>query len=301
MSTFFKQIYRYTRPRAYRHNENLWPFCRITRSRTGDITHLRYKGQPVPLVPLAEWRHRFSGDALITATGPSINEMDFAGLPPMTVVGVNGAYALKDRLNFQLYIIVDMSFIDRRTDVLQAIIADPALTLFTTLHGITRIIDRFTLVAVRCRLALIEDACYRVYQPKVASDDVSRHFGQDPHIRFSPNYPNIAFTTDIRAGVFDAGTVVFWALQILLFLGFTRLYIAGLDMTNFHQPRFYETDQDKLPSFLAEKFATLIVPAFGLASEVLEQNGVVVKNLSVHSALSNEIFEKVSFHDAFQS
>ncbi|MGL9774282.1 MAG: sugar glycosyltransferase [Sodalis sp. (in: enterobacteria)] len=301
MSTFFKQIYRYTRPRTYRHNENLWPFCRITRGSTGEISHLHYKGQSVPLVPLAEWRHRYSGDALITATGPSIKEMDFAGLPPMTVAGVNGAYALKDRLDFQLYIIVDMSFIDRRTDVLQAIIADPAITLFTTLHGITRIIDRFTLAAVRCRMALIEDACYRIYQPKVASDAVGRRFGQDPHIRFSPNFPNIAFTTDIRGGVFDASTVVFWALQILLFLGFTRLYIAGLDMTNFHQPRFYETDQDKLPSFLAEKFATLIVPAFTLASEVLQQNGVVVKNLSVHSALSNEVFEKVSFHDAFPS
>lgn len=70
MSTFFKQIYRYTRPRAYRHNENLWPFCRITCASTGDITQLRYKGQPVPLT---DWHHRFSGDALITATGPSIN------------------------------------------------------------------------------------------------------------------------------------------------------------------------------------------------------------------------------------
>lgn len=262
---------------------------------------MRYKGQSVPLVPLTKWRHRYSGDALITATGPSIKDMDFDELRPMTVVGVNGAYALKDRLDFQLYIIVDMSFIDLRTDVLQAIIADLAVTLFTTLHGIARIIEHFTLAAVRCRLALIEDACYRIYQPKVASDDVGHHFGQDPHIRFSPDYPNIAFSTDIRGGVFDAGTVMFWALQILLFLGSTRLYIAGLDMTNFHQPRFYETDQDKLPSFLAEKFATLIVPAFTLASEVLQKNGVVVKNLSVHSSLSNEIFEKVSFHDVFSS
>ncbi|WP_258307227.1 hypothetical protein, partial [Klebsiella pneumoniae] len=25
MGSLFKQIYRYTRPRAYRHKENLWP------------------------------------------------------------------------------------------------------------------------------------------------------------------------------------------------------------------------------------------------------------------------------------
>lgn len=292
----FKQIYRYTRPRAYRHNENLWPFCRITRASAGDITQLRYKGQ---LVPLADWRQLCSDDALIIASGPSIKEMDFSGLPPMTVVGVNGAYALKSQLNFQLYIVVDMSFIDRRHDVLQAIIADPQLTLFITLHGIVRIINRFTLKAVRCRLVLIEDSCYRIYQPHVPRDAVGRYFGQDSHIRFSPDHPDIAFSTDIRRGIFDAGTVVFWALQILLFLGFTRLYIAGLDMTNFYQPRFYESEQDRLPSFLAEKLESVIIPAFTLASKVLQKNGVDVKNLSLNSALSSEIFKKVSFEDAF--
>lgn len=296
MSAFFKQIYRYTRPRAYRHNENLWPFCRITRSLTGEITQLRYKGQPVPLI---DWRQRFSGDALITATGPSINEIDFSRLPPMTIVGVNGAYALKDRLNFQLYIIVDMGFIDHRPNTLQSVITDPMLTLFTTLHGIARIINRFTLAAVRCRLALIEDACSRIYKPRVPRDEVACYFSQDPHIRFSPNHPNIAFTTDIRKGIFDAGTVVFWALQILLFLGFTRMYIAGLDMNNFHQPRFYESDQDKLPSFLAEKFESIIVPAFTLAGKVLPQYGVEVRNLSLNSALSSKIFEKINFNNAF--
>ena len=43
MGSLFKQIYRYTRPRAYRHNENLWPFTRITRAPSGEISALRYK------------------------------------------------------------------------------------------------------------------------------------------------------------------------------------------------------------------------------------------------------------------
>ncbi|STV21937.1 lipopolysaccharide core biosynthesis protein RfaZ [Klebsiella pneumoniae subsp. ozaenae] len=45
MGSLFKQIYRYTRPRAYRHNENLWPFTRITRAPSGEISALRYKGK----------------------------------------------------------------------------------------------------------------------------------------------------------------------------------------------------------------------------------------------------------------
>ncbi|UDG80107.1 sugar glycosyltransferase [Candidatus Steffania adelgidicola] len=297
MSAFFKQIYRYTRPRTYRHNENLWPFCQITRASKGEIIQLCYKGK---LVPLLNWNNHFSGDVLVTATGPSIKSMDFTAMPAMTVLGVNGAYTLKERLNFQLYIIVDMSFMDKRADILKEIIADSELILFTTLHGIVRIIDRFTLEAVRCQLALIEDACYRIYQPRVSLNDIRYLFSKEPHIYLSSENPNIAFTTDIRSGVFDAGTVVFWALQILLFLGFTRFYLAGLDMTNFHQPRFYESDSNKMPSSLEKKFKSLIVPAFTLAGEVLKEKGIRVKNLSLYSALSNDIFEKVSIRDAFQ-
>ncbi len=37
--------------------------------------------------------------------------------------------------------------------------------------------------------------------------------------------------------------------QILARLGFDTILISGLDMNNFHQPRFYETQQNKLPSY----------------------------------------------------
>jgi hypothetical protein len=46
---------------------------------------------------------------------------------------------------------------------------------------------------------------------------------------------------------------VYWAFQIIAFLGFKQLFIAGLDMNNFNLPRFYETHENKLPTFLPEK------------------------------------------------
>ncbi|STU54949.1 lipopolysaccharide core biosynthesis protein RfaZ [Klebsiella pneumoniae subsp. ozaenae] len=60
----------------------------------------------------------------------------------------------------------------------------------------------------------------------------------------SSSAPDICFSTDIRQGIFDAGTVVYWALQILAWLGFNTILVSGLDMTNFNQPRFYETQQE---------------------------------------------------------
>jgi hypothetical protein len=47
------------------------------------------------------------------------------------------------------------------------VISQPDLVLFTTMHGIAKILDRHG-AELRCRLALIEDACYKIYQPKVA-------------------------------------------------------------------------------------------------------------------------------------
>lgn len=77
MGSLFKQIYRYTRPRAYRHNENLWPWVKIRRAESGEICALQYKGESVPLCSLSELKDAFSGPMLLTATGPSINDVDF--------------------------------------------------------------------------------------------------------------------------------------------------------------------------------------------------------------------------------
>ena len=153
MGSLFKQIYRYTRPRAYRHNENLWPFTRITRAPSGEISALRYKGKTVPLVSLSALKNSMQGEVLLTATGPSTRNIDFSLLSKtIPVMGVNGAWHLADRLHFSLYTIVDMEFFDKKPDIIRAIVSQPDILLFTTMHGIAKIVDRHA-DALRCRLA----------------------------------------------------------------------------------------------------------------------------------------------------
>ena len=300
MSTFFKQIYRYTRPRDYRHNENLWPYVAITRAPTGEIVSMRYRGESVALQQISSLQGWYSGSVLITATGPSIKEMDFSGFPAMPVVGVNGAYALHDKIDFQFYVIVDMTFIDKKSEMVQGVISNPAITLFTTLHGVVKIIDAFTSSKIQCQVVIIEDACYKIYKRKVMPEKIWDTYRGVTEISICPEHKHIAFNNDIRTGIFDAGTVVYWALQIVAFMGFQTVYIAGLDMNNFTQPRFYENEKNKLPCFLDEKFPNLIEPAFRHAGMVLQKKGISVKNLSKHSALGNDIFEKVNFYDVHQ-
>ncbi len=82
MGSLFKQIYRYTRPRAYRHNENLWPWVKKSAGRKV-VKFVLYstKAKTVPLVDLTSLRNSMQGEVLLTATGPSTRNIDFSLLP----------------------------------------------------------------------------------------------------------------------------------------------------------------------------------------------------------------------------
>lgn len=297
MRTFFKQIYRYTHPRSYRHNENLWPHVKITRASEGHISSMTLRGQPIPIVNLSELHKSYSGDLLVIASGPSVNETDFAPLQQLPAMGVNGSWSMRDKANFQFFVIVDMTFIDQRLNMVKEMVNDSEILFFTTVRGVVKIIDHFGHAAIRCRIAIIEDACFKNFQPKVLTENIHQHYKPEKSVKFSESDNNIAFFEDIRKGVFDAGTVVYWALQIIQFMGFRRVIIAGLDMNNFQQPRFYENENDKSPCNLEQIFSGLIEPAFRHASHVFKEKSVEVLNLSLNSALDSSIFKKVKSHD----
>lgn len=300
MGTLTKQIYRYTHPRSMRHNENLWPYIKIQRDEFGAISELFYKSSQIPLQNLSTLRGSYNGRALLIATGPSIKKIDFSSIPKLPTIGVNGAWSLHKEVDFNIYIIVDMTFIDNRPEFLEKIIAKSDLTLFTTVHGIIKIVDRFSMNNIKCKLVVIEDKCYKIYEKKILSDNVKKTFTSHQDILFLKNSDRIAFNYDIRTGVFDAGTVVYWSLQILAFLGFNKIYIAGLDMNNFSKPRFYETTDNMLPSFLNEKLHDIIIPAFTLASQALRNKNIEIINLSQNSAIPSYIFPKLDYRDAFK-
>lgn len=297
MGTFFKQIYRYTRSRRLRHNENLWPYSKIKRDPAGHISDCYYRGTQIPLQDMTALQRSIHGDLLILATGPSVSDTDLTTLSHLPVMGLNGAWFINDPMSFQYYVIVDMTFLDRHMDMVQEVISQPDLTFFTTLHGIIKIIDQFSIQAIKCHIVIIEDACYKIYQPHVRPSEVRHFYRHVPSVSFTDDIPDIAFNEDIRTGIFDAGTVAYWALQIAAYLGADSILFAGLDMNNFDKPRFYETCETRSPSYLQEKFRRLILPSFELAKNVLEKRHIQIKNLSLNSAISHSIINKVTPDD----
>ncbi|QGU89466.1 sugar glycosyltransferase [Erwinia sorbitola] len=297
MGTFFKQIYRYSHSRRFRHNENLWPYVKIKRASEGHISSLSVRGQPVAIVNLSDIARKYSGDLLLIASGPSVNETDFSPLQHLPAMGVNGSWFMHDKTNFKFFVIVDMTFIDQRQSMVKEMINDPDILFFTTVRGVVKVIEYFGYSAIRCQIAIVEDACFKSFQPQVLTEEIHQSYQDEESVSFCKTDRNIAFFKDIRKGVFDAGTVAHWALQIIQFMGFSRVIIAGLDMNNFQQPRFYENENDKSPCGLEQQFSGLIEPAFRHASQVLKENSIEVLNLSLNSALDSSIFKKVKPHD----
>lgn len=293
MGTFFKQIYRYTHPRRYRHNENLWPYIKFTRAKEGHIDTLRYRGQLVPLYNLSALTQEKPEKLLIVATGPSVKNTNLSLLKNVVAMGLNGAWFKHQEVSFHYYVIIDMTFLDHHMDLVKQVISQPDLIFFTTTHGVIKIINAFAPDLIKCRLALIEDACFKIMQPKIFPEEIESYYRGVSSINISTKQPTIAFSSDIRQGIFDAGTVAYWALQIAAFMQTKNIIFAGLDMNNFNQPRFYETENNSLPSFLEEKFTGMILPAFQHASQILKKNNTSVYNLSINSAVPDNIFKKV--------
>ncbi len=103
---------------------------------------------------------------------------------------------------------------------------------------------------------------------------------------------HIGFSTEIFNAVYDYYTVAYVALQIAYALNYKRILITGLDMSNFTQPRFYETIENKQPTRLEQDFEAISL-AFKAAASFLEKNKVQVINLSPNSSV--QAFEKDSF------
>lgn len=297
MGSLWKQIYRYTHPRTYRHSENLWPHVKIKRAGEGHITALSWHGRNIPIEDLTKLHGSHIEPIAIIATGPSVKTLDMTKLAQVATLGVNGAFSLKDQIRFSYYVIVDRDFVKNRFNIVRQIISDKHILLFITPHCLNDIFQTLGTEAVKCRLALVEDVRHKVYQALIEPADYYKLSQMSDNIVLSGASHEIGFSTDIRQGIIDAGTVAYWALQIAFFLGTKSVLLAGVDMNNFSAPRFYESSTDIMPSLLESNFVNLIKPSFVHASQLLREECVQVYNLSLNSALGNEIFRKVSLND----
>ncbi len=90
----------------------------------------------------------------------------------------------------------------------------------------------------------------------------------------------IGFSKDMSEGFFDARTVAYLTLQLAYHLGFSKVFLVGVDL-NEKSGRFYEHQASiKSPCGLDQHFYTRILPSFELMSRKVIGDDFRVYNLS---------------------
>lgn len=297
LATFFKLLYRYSHTAQWRHNERLWLHARIARDAAGRIERFAWRGRDVVLLHRAELGRPHGRTCHLIASGPSVAQIDYTALLLQNVIGVNGAIALTDRVpvRFSYYCILDAGFVRQRPDLARRVVACD-LVLFVTPIVLARLLETFPNVAFRCRLYVVDDIVKRALQPAASRDALRADPALAARAAFFDEGECVGYSFDIDNGFFHGGTVAYFALQVATWLGFTDVYLHGIDLRNAAStPRFYETMDARVQTRLDADFAGMIEPAFRHASKVLRDRGVRVINLSRDSALGDDIFEKADW------
>ena len=104
----------------------------------------------------------------------------------------------------------------------------------------------------------------------------------------------IGFSKDMSEGFFDARTVAYLTLQLAYHLGFSAVFLVGVDL-NEKSGRFYENRESiNSPCGLDQHYYTRILPSFELMSEKVVGDGFRVYNLSDCSRIPGHLVPRVT-------
>lgn len=294
---FMRKIFRILRSRNQRHNRHLWPFVRIWRDSSGAINRFRAFGRSVPVTPLVQGFDPADEVVHLILSGPSVAEIAYDQMDIRSAMGVNGAISLAGKfdLPFKYYCIIDQNFVRDRIELVREIVGRE-LTLYVFPEVLRYIMQGIAQDQIRCRICIIELISERAYQRTAAPAVLKRIAAATPDVQLLDAKQSMGYSFDASLGVFDADTVAYAALQVLMSSGARQVYVHGLDLTVQHGLRFYDEGATPQTSRLARKFAHLIEPSFRFAAAQWRARGVSVFNLSPISALSADIIERMDWH-----
>ncbi|MHC8285378.1 lipopolysaccharide biosynthesis protein [Pseudomonas sp. XS1P51] len=105
---------------------------------------------------------------------------------------------------------------------------------------------------------------------------------------------SLGFSKNLKRGFFDARTVVYLTLQMAYHVGFTKVFLVGVDL-NQSAGRFYEAAGTFVsPCVLDQHFYTRILPSFEILSKYVVNDDFRVYNLSGSSRIPRDVIPRVT-------
>lgn len=275
--------YRLTHSRAMRHMARTVPWLRL--EPRGEVWDLYWKGRlRARTHSWLAWREEAAPQSLfVIGSGPSIREQDLSRLRGEACVLLNGAVTLAQPQGPVpepvAVMIEDARFIQEKGELLRALPEGTRLCLVgPALHALgmldPALFERF-------RLYFIQGFDTHYGRPKRALAEADP---EDYRVA-----PGAALSLNLAEGHFGCGTVMYTGVQLAFHLRVQRVYLVGFDMTNFEQPRFYETEQNAAWTGLANAYERRVLPAFRLAVTTAREKGMTIENCSHTSILPRDV------------
>ncbi|MDT3720393.1 lipopolysaccharide biosynthesis protein [Pseudomonas oryzihabitans] len=233
----------------------------------------------------AAWRNRYRGPVLLLASGPSAGALDLAAWQDTPLITMNGAIAklAGSALRPLFYVCSDLSFAVQQPDLYR--------------QGL----DRSTRLALwpEAIQALPTDLLAKAHAlHRAPATRLEHHLGveqeqaQRASTLFSRRARDIGFSRDLDYGIFDVRTVAFIALQLAYHLGFSEIYLAGVDLDT-QAPRFYEDGRIPASPCGEQHLHSRILPGLQVMQTVMQAAGRRVFNLSTRSRIPAELIPRV--------
>lgn len=210
----------------------------------------------------------------VVGSGPSLRGQNIDALGDDRAILCNGAASLAGQLRPLAIAVEDERFVFRHHEMLSGLPAQiPALLSPAALRAWAGY-DPASLM--RRKVALLVNLTKPLSKPRRAISDASL---RDVTIR----HQKAALSLRPDQGVVITGTVAFSALQVALAAQPDRILLAGIDLSNDNEPRFYEST-DRAASGLSSGLDR-ILEGFALANQVATRRGCTLACASPVSAL----------------
>ncbi|RAK02556.1 uncharacterized protein DUF115 [Larkinella arboricola] len=224
---------------------------------------------------LLQFKDKHKGQrCFIIANGPSLSGMDLSPLKNEITFGMNRLYLIFDKIGF-------------------------IPTYFSVINEL--VIQQFAK-----DLAALPSTLFLNWSER-------NLFEQSPSINYLRNYFDLKdkFSRDITQGIYSGGTVTYATLQLAYYMGFSEVYIVGMDhnfvdkgrpnatelrkdsedKNHFHPDYFPKGMKWQLPDLYRSELA------YAQARQNFESNGRKVIDVTVNGKCT--IFEKGTFSDLF--
>jgi KDO transferase-3 len=246
------------------------------------------------------------GKIYILANGPSLAELDITQLGIHKSMGLNGSIVkYRDTAILpDFYVISDPSFMKKRFSLVREVL-QTGVKCFFPYHALCDIAIQDVRLLDNENIFLYHNINDNYDQPILDDGALIEQLKLEKDF-FLPKDINrlVGFSYDICKGTFGGRTVAFQGVQVAAYLGFSQIYLAGMDLgaPKVGPLRFYEDNTNKAmrKSRLDQNYEKIIEPAFECAVLACRNRDIHIYNLSAQSRLPNSVMEKISFAQSLQ-